>query len=65
MHTGTKNIKAVVVGSAFSGKTCFSLQSCCQRSPEEYIPTVFDNFSVKKTVDEQPVYVGFFDTGKS
>ena len=58
------SIKCVIVGDKEVGKTCF-LNSYVNPQLEierEYIPTVFDTFSVSKERHEAQVALGLYDT---
>ncbi|KAF7701632.1 Rho-related GTP-binding protein RhoB [Cucumispora dikerogammari] len=60
----THNIqgKIVVVGDGACGKTCLLEVFRRDKFPEEYIPTVVDNFSKNINVDGQSVALTLWDT---
>jgi len=58
----TKSIKLVVVGDGAVGKTCLLISYANNRFPEEYVPTVFDNYVVNLTAGEETIELGLWDT---
>lgn len=60
------SIKCVVVGDGSVGKTCMLIRYAKDEYPTEYIPTVFDNYSVSVPIEEEKYKLHLFDTaGKS
>uniref|UniRef100_A0AC34QYM8 Uncharacterized protein n=1 Tax=Panagrolaimus sp. JU765 TaxID=591449 RepID=A0AC34QYM8_9BILA len=57
-----KNIKLVVVGDAFIGKTSLLLAYSEKRFVGSYETTIFDNWAVTVTVDQNRYTLNLFDT---
>jgi len=60
--SGTKSIKLVVVGDGAVGKTCLLISYANNKFPEDYVPTVFDNYVVTLHINDDPVELGLWDT---
>jgi len=58
----TKGMKLVVVGDGAVGKTCLLISYANNRFPEEYVPTVFDNYVVNLTAGDDTIELGLWDT---
>jgi Ras-related C3 botulinum toxin substrate 1 len=58
----TRAIKVALVGDGTVGKTCLLMSYICQGFLEDYVPTMFDNFSAIEEVDGELVNVILWDT---
>jgi small GTP-binding protein len=58
----TEAIKLVVIGDGAVGKTCLLISYANNQFPEDYIPTVFDNYVVNLTAGDKNIELGLWDT---
>lgn len=58
----SKRLKITVVGDGMVGKTCLLYVFTKNEFPEEYVPTVFDNYVGHITVDGEEVEMALWDT---
>ena len=57
-----ETIKCVAVGDGAVGKTCLLITYSKDEFPSEYVPTVFDNYSVMVPIDKETFKLELFDT---
>jgi Ras-related C3 botulinum toxin substrate 1 len=57
-----KHIKCVVVGDGAVGKTCLLLSSPTNAFPDDYLPIVFNNYSMNVMVEDQQINLQLWDT---
>lgn len=57
-----KAIKMVVCGDGAVGKTCLLVSFVEDKFPEDYVPTVFDNYSTNMVVDKEVQTIDLWDT---
>ncbi|KAH3766708.1 rho family protein [Pelomyxa schiedti] len=58
------SLKIVAVGDGTAGKTCLLVRYAkgSYDGDSQYVPTVFENYSVKVTLDDKPYSLGLWDT---
>ena len=57
-----ENVKLVVVGDGNIGKTCMLMCYTADEFPEDYVPTVFDNYVMDLVVNDREINLGLWDT---
>ena len=57
-----EKIKCVVVGDGAVGKTSLLMSYGKDSFPVEYVPTVFDNYSVTVEVEKKVIVLSLWDT---
>ncbi|KNC48469.1 Ras-like C3 botulinum toxin substrate 1 [Thecamonas trahens ATCC 50062] len=57
-----KSIKLVTVGDGAVGKTSLLMSYSSNAYSEDYLPTIFDNYSVTVMAGGKPVFLGLWDT---
>lgn len=54
--------KLVVVGDGAVGKTCLLISFATDNFPEEYVPTVFENYTARMQYKGETIYLALWDT---
>ena len=57
-----KKLKCVIVGDGAIGKTCLLVSYTTNEFPEEYEPTVFENYSATVPFEAETICLNLFDT---
>eukprot|EP01120_Amphizonella_sp_Union-15-10_P005749 TRINITY_DN1747_c0_g1_i2.p1 TRINITY_DN1747_c0_g1~~TRINITY_DN1747_c0_g1_i2.p1 ORF type:complete len:373 (+),score=73.32 TRINITY_DN1747_c0_g1_i2:68-1186(+) len=55
-------VKLVAVGDGAVGKTCFLMAYTFKAFPQDYVPTVFDNFNAVVNFEGEMINLGLWDT---
>ena len=61
MATTVVKVVITIVGDAVVGKSCFITTFVNNAFPEEYIPSVFDNYTTDMMLDGKPVSLSLWD----
>jgi small GTP-binding protein len=56
------SLKIVVVGDGAVGKSCLLIAYTTNSFPEDYVPTVFDNYTTMTNIRGNLYSIGFWDT---
>ena len=59
-----QTIKCVLVGDGNVGKTELLISYTTNKFPQEYVPTVFDNYAVTVLIGGESYTLGLFDTSR-
>jgi len=57
-----QSVQVVVVGDGAVGKSTFLISFTLDCFPQEYVPTVFDNFTTVYQLENRPISLGLWDT---
>ena len=60
-----KNIKCVLVGNDAAGKTCLAISYTTNNFPDDYIPTVMDNYNMEMSYKRWKINLEIVDTDGS
>lgn len=55
-------IKLVVVGDSAVGKTCLLISYATDKFPDDYVPTVFENYTAQMDLEGEPILLHLWDT---
>lgn len=60
--SGYSQLKLICIGDGAVGKTCLLIRYATNDFPKDYVPTVFDNYSLTTNILNYKYEVGFWDT---